>query len=51
MDHIRQTPAEQEPMGIIISRGPRGDETSRFSAYVWSDVPERQTEPTTRRAA
>lgn len=51
MDHIRQEPAEQEPIGIIISRGSRSEATPRFSAYVWSDVPELPVEPTARRAA
>ncbi|HWJ20993.1 MAG TPA: hypothetical protein VNS52_01470 [Gemmatimonadaceae bacterium] len=31
-----------EPVGIIISRGPRGttEGTPRFSAYVWAPAPE-----------
>lgn len=31
---------EQEPVGIIISRGSRDEATPRFSAYVWGPVPE-----------
>ena len=29
-----------EPVGIIISSGPRGEDTPRFAAYVWGPVPE-----------
>jgi len=36
---------EQEPVGIIISRGSRDEATSRVSAYVWGPVPD---EPKTR---
>jgi len=40
MDQIRQVEiSEQEPLGIIISRGPRGEETPRLSAYIWGPVP------------
>lgn len=31
---------EQEPVGIVISRGSRAEATPRFSAYVWGPVPE-----------
>lgn len=31
---------EQEPVGIIISRGSRDEATPRFSAYVWGPVPD-----------
>ncbi len=31
---------EQEPIGIIISRGSRDEATPRFSAYVWGPIPE-----------
>ena len=50
MEHIRQETPEQEPLGIVISRGPRAEETPRFSAYVWSDVPELPSEPRARAA-
>jgi hypothetical protein len=36
---------EQEPVGIVISRGSRDEATPRFSAYVWGPVPD---EPQTR---
>ena len=40
MDQIRQTEInEQEPIGIIISRGSRAEETPRLSAYIWGPVP------------
>ncbi len=51
MEHIRQETPEQEPLGIVISRGPRGEEPPRFSAYVWCDVPELPAEPQAARAA
>lgn len=40
MEQIRQAEiAEQEPLGIIISRGSRAEETPRLSAYIWGPVP------------
>jgi hypothetical protein len=40
MDQIRHAEInEQEPLGIIISRGPRAEETPRLSAYIWGPVP------------
>jgi hypothetical protein len=51
MEHIGQQTQEQEPLGIVISRGPRGEEPPRFSAYVWSDTPEVRAEPAPARAA
>lgn len=40
MDQIRQAEInEQEPIGIIISRGSRAEEPPRFSAYVWGPFP------------
>jgi hypothetical protein len=47
MEHTRQEQQEQEPLGIVISRGPRGEQPPRFSAYVWSDAPELPAEPAT----
>ena len=51
MEQHRQQSLEQEPVGIIISCGERGEVVPRFSAYVWSDAPELPAEPATRRAA
>lgn len=40
MDQLRRAEIiEQEPLGIIISRGPRAEETPRLSAYIWGPVP------------
>ena len=50
MEHIRQQTQEQEPLGIVISRGSRTEDVPRFSAYVWSDVPEQPSEPAARAA-
>ena len=36
--------AEQEPMGIVISRGPRIEKAPTFSAYMWARI----LKPTTR---
>jgi hypothetical protein len=44
MDNLRRTETEEEPVGIIISRGSRAEETPRFSAYVWGPVPTGETE-------
>lgn len=32
--------SQQEPMGIVISRGTRDEATPVFSAYVWGPAPE-----------
>ena len=45
VDIAMQAELEQEPMGIIISRGSRDEATSRVAAYVWGPVPD---EPDTR---
>ena len=42
-----QTRPEEEPIGIVISRGARDAQQPRFSAYVWGPAP---TEPTEARA-
>lgn len=54
MDHMQSIPAEVEPAGIVISRGSRTEQPPRFSAYMWSDVPELpvvENSTTARRAA
>ena len=38
MTDIRQTGIDEEPMGIVISRGSRAESTPRFAAYVWSQA-------------
>jgi hypothetical protein len=40
MPQICETDVEQEPAGIIISRGSRAEATPRFVAYVWAQVEE-----------
>lgn len=46
MEQIRQAEInEQEPIGIIISRGSRAEEPPRFSAYVWGPVPGLESAP------
>ena len=40
MPDIRQSGIEEEPMGIVISRGSRAETSPRFAAYVWSQVGE-----------
>jgi len=44
---------DQEPVGIVISRGTRAEATPRLSAYVWGQFEEPVTapEPTEARAA
>jgi len=38
-----QVELEQEPVGIVISRGSRDEATPRFSAYVWGPPDEPET--------
>ncbi|MHB1095092.1 MAG: hypothetical protein ACYC3F_02885 [Gemmatimonadaceae bacterium] len=46
MDQLRKAEIiEQEPLGIIISRGPRAEETPRLWAYIWGPVPEPEEQP------
>lgn len=40
MKKIRQAEAEQEPVGIVISRGSRAEQTPRLVEYVWGPAPE-----------
>jgi hypothetical protein len=50
MEQNRQETPVEEPLGIVISRGSRIEDVPRFSAYVWSDVPEYPSEPAKRAA-
>jgi hypothetical protein len=45
-----RTSSEEEPVGIVISRGSRSEPAPRFTAYVWGPAPEPDTEPDTRAA-
>ena len=40
MEQFSQQHADEEPIGIVISRGSRDESVPRFSAYVWSDEPQ-----------
>jgi len=40
MKRIRQSKPAAEPIGIVISRGTRAEETPVFWAYVWGPAPE-----------
>ena len=40
MNACAQVELEQEPIGIIISQGNRSESVPRFSAFMWSPVPE-----------
>lgn len=42
---------EEEPIGIVISRGPRVEHTPTFFAYVWSADPEATEESGASKAA
>jgi hypothetical protein len=47
----RRIAAEQEPLGIIISRGAKAEMPPLFRAYVWGPVPECGTEKGDAKAA
>ena len=40
MTDVRERRADEEPMGIVISRGSRAEIPPRFAAYVWCQVGE-----------
>ena len=40
MTDIRQSRVDEEPMGIVISRGSRDEPPPRFTAYVYCQVGE-----------
>jgi hypothetical protein len=41
---------DQEPMGIVISRGSREEPVPRFTLYVWGPAPKPTPQPTTQAA-
>ena len=52
MPQDREKEDEQEPIGIVISRGSRTEATPRFWAYVWGQFEETVTpEPVAVKAA
>lgn len=42
---------DAEPMGIVISRGSRGEQPPTVLAYVWGPAPDDAEEPTGSKAA
>jgi hypothetical protein len=48
MKKIRETSQQDEPIGIIISRGDRTEQRPVFSAYIWGPAPEPVLEPSTK---
>lgn len=51
MQISRRSQHEQEPIGIVISRGSREEATPVFWAYVWGPAPEQSIEPAKSKAA
>lgn len=45
MTDRRQGVREEEPMGIVISRGSRDEPPPRVLAYVWGPVPDDEPPP------
>jgi hypothetical protein len=50
MKESASTTREQEPVGIVISRGSRAEPAPRVSAYVWGPAPESEPETGTKAA-
>ncbi len=48
MKKVRDIPDNQEPVGIIISRGDRSERLPVIAAYIWGPAPEPATEVTTK---
>ena len=48
-DNCRDS-AETEPVGIVISRGSRGEAPPKFLAYVWGPAPETVNEEASKAA-
>jgi len=48
MKKVREVTESEEPLGIIISRGDRGEERPVFWAYIWGPAPEPIAEPTSK---
>jgi hypothetical protein len=40
IDSRQSVVEDQEPMGIVISRGSRAEVAPKFLAYVWAQAPE-----------
>jgi hypothetical protein len=48
MKKIKEIQEQDEPIGIIISRGDRTEQRPVFSAYIWGPAPEPVLEPSTK---
>lgn len=48
MKKVREITEHDEPIGIIISRGDRGEQRPVFSAYIWGPAPEPVTDTATK---
>jgi hypothetical protein len=48
MKKIKEVLENDEPIGIIISRGDRAEQRPIFAAYIWGPAPEPVTEPATK---
>ena len=51
MKDIDRDQQDQEPIGIVISRGTRAEDVPRFWAYVWGPAPATASEVRTAHAA
>ena len=40
LKHLLPATQSQEPIGIVIADGGRGERATRFSAFVWGPVPD-----------
>lgn len=45
MKQQREHRESQEPVGIVIADGARGEVTPRFAAFVWGPAPEVEVRP------
>ena len=48
MKKIREAVENEEPLGLIISRGDRAEQRPVVSAYIWGPAPEPMAEPKTK---
>ena len=48
MKKIRVSNEQEEPIGIVISRGDRTEQRPIFSAYIWGPAPEPVLEPSSK---
>ena len=51
MTKLRPQDTDQEPVGIVISRGSRAEATPRFLAYVWGQYEPTAPDPNDAKAA